>query len=146
MSTSDGLNADTSARRRKGGSPCLVLAAGLLLFAAVAGTAFLVTRPTTLRIAVGPSGSADPNCTASVPVSVLTITNTASASTTTPGSTVSLAPTSNGSALYRAPDVYLNTGAADMGASGGNGAHNNLPPYLAVTFIIALQGVFPPRS
>ena len=68
------------------------------------------------------------------------------ATTGTPGSTVSLAPTSNGSALYRAPDVYLNTGAADMGASGGNGAHNNLPPYLAVSFIIALQGVFPPRS
>ncbi|WP_213738908.1 TAXI family TRAP transporter solute-binding subunit [Bradyrhizobium sp. dw_411] len=61
MSTSDGLNADTSARRRKGGSPFLVLAAGLLLFAAVAATVFLVTRPTTLRIAVGPSGSADQN-------------------------------------------------------------------------------------
>jgi TRAP transporter TAXI family solute receptor len=61
MSTSDGLNADTSARRRRGVSPFLVLAAGLLLFAAVAGTAFLVTRPTTLRIAVGPSGSADQN-------------------------------------------------------------------------------------
>ena len=68
------------------------------------------------------------------------------ATTGTPGSTVSLAPTSNGSALYRAPDVYLNTGAADMGASGGNGAHNNLPPYLTVSFIIALQGIFPPRS
>jgi len=61
MSTSDGLNADTSTRRRKGGSPFLVLAAGLLLFAAVAGTVFLVTRPITLRIAVGPSGSADQN-------------------------------------------------------------------------------------
>jgi len=68
------------------------------------------------------------------------------ATTGTPGSSVSLAPTSNGSALYRAPDVYLNTGAADMGASGGGGAHNNLPPYLAVSFIIALQGIFPPRS
>src|SRR3984885_2973864 len=61
MSTSDGLNADTSARRRRGISPFLVLAAGLLLFAAIAGTVFLVTRPTTLRIAVGPSGSADQN-------------------------------------------------------------------------------------
>jgi TRAP transporter TAXI family solute receptor len=61
MSTSDGLNADTSARKRRGGSPFLVLAAGLLLFAAVGGTLFLVTRPTTLRIAVGPSGSADQN-------------------------------------------------------------------------------------
>jgi microcystin-dependent protein len=71
----------------------------------------------------------------------------ASAATTgTPGNTVSLAPTSNGSALYRAPDVYLNTAPSDMGGSGGNGAHNNLPPYLTVSFIIALQGIFPPRS
>jgi TRAP transporter TAXI family solute receptor len=61
MSTSNGLNADMPARRRRGTSPFLILAAGLLLFAAVAGTVFLVTRPTTLRIAVGPSGSADQN-------------------------------------------------------------------------------------
>ena len=69
------------------------------------------------------------------------------ASTGTPDATVSLAPTSNGTALYRAPDaVYLNTSPSDMGASGGGGAHNNLPPYLALTFIIALQGIFPARS
>ena len=61
MSTSNGLNADMPVRRRRGTSPFLILAAGLLLFAAVAGTVFLVTRPTTLRIAVGPSGSADQN-------------------------------------------------------------------------------------
>jgi TRAP-type uncharacterized transport system substrate-binding protein len=36
-----------------------VLAAVLLIFAAIAGTAFLVLRPATLRIAVGPSGSDD---------------------------------------------------------------------------------------
>lgn len=29
---------------------------------------------------------------------------------------------------------------------GGDSPHNNMPPYLAVTFIIALQGVFPPRT
>jgi microcystin-dependent protein len=69
------------------------------------------------------------------------------ASTGTPDATVSLAPTSNGSALYRAPDpVTLNTSPADMGTSGGGGAHNNLPPFLAVSFIIALQGIFPPRA
>jgi TRAP-type uncharacterized transport system substrate-binding protein len=61
MSTSNGLNADRPMRSRKNGSPFLILAAGLLLFAAIAGTVFLVTRPTTLRIAVGPSGSADQN-------------------------------------------------------------------------------------
>lgn len=30
--------------------------------------------------------------------------------------------------------------------SGGNQAHNNMQPYLAVNYIIALQGTFPSRS
>ncbi|HEY3794773.1 MAG TPA: ABC transporter substrate-binding protein, partial [Bradyrhizobium sp.] len=42
-------------------SPFLVLAAGLLLFAAIAGVFLLVMRPATLRIAVGPAGSDDQN-------------------------------------------------------------------------------------
>src|SRR4051812_48115325 len=33
-----------------------------------------------------------------------------------------------------------------FGTSGGSQPHNNLPPYLTLTFIIALQGIFPPRS
>ena len=36
-----------------------MLAAGLLLFASLVGVAFVILRPTTLRIAVGPSGSDD---------------------------------------------------------------------------------------
>jgi TRAP transporter TAXI family solute receptor len=36
-----------------------VLAAGLLMFAAIVGATFILLRPTTLRIAVGPSGSTD---------------------------------------------------------------------------------------
>jgi TRAP transporter TAXI family solute receptor len=62
MSLSDGLNGgrDGSFRiRRKRGSPFLVLAAGLLLFSAIAGASFLILRPTTLRIAVGPPESDD---------------------------------------------------------------------------------------
>jgi hypothetical protein len=62
MSASDGLKiaTDLSLRsRKKRSSPFLVLAAVLLIFAAIAGTAFLVVRTTTLRIAVGPSGSDD---------------------------------------------------------------------------------------
>ncbi len=38
----------------------------------------------------------------------------------------------------------LNAGA--LSSTGGGAAHNNLPPYLAVNFIIALQGIFPPRG
>jgi TRAP transporter TAXI family solute receptor len=59
MSSSDGLNADLSLRSRRKRAPLLVLAAALLLFAAIAGASFLLLRPITLRIAVGPSGSDD---------------------------------------------------------------------------------------
>lgn len=31
-------------------------------------------------------------------------------------------------------------------ASGSGQPHNNMPPYLTLTFIIALQGIYPPRS
>ena len=59
MSPSDGLNAGLTARGRNKSSPFLLLAAALLIFAAIAGTALLLLRPTTLRIAVGPPGSDD---------------------------------------------------------------------------------------
>jgi TRAP transporter TAXI family solute receptor len=62
MSSSDGLTAanDASPRvRKKRGSPLLLLAAGLMLFAAAVGAIFILLRPVTLRIAVGPSGSSD---------------------------------------------------------------------------------------
>lgn len=48
-------------------------------------------------------------------------------------------------------DLYSPNAANQMmsplstGVTGGSQPHNNMPPYLAVTFIIALQGVFPAR-
>ena len=49
---------------------------------------------------------------------------------------------------------YVSPGAAPLndmaaqalGPAGGSQAHNNMQPYLALHFCIALQGVFPPRS
>jgi microcystin-dependent protein len=32
-----------------------------------------------------------------------------------------------------------------LGVNGLGQPHNNLPPYLVVNFIIALEGIFPPR-
>lgn len=35
---------------------------------------------------------------------------------------------------------------AALASAGGGQPHNNMPPYLTLNFIIALQGIFPPRS
>jgi TRAP transporter TAXI family solute receptor len=61
MSSADGSNDNSarSVRRNKRSSPYLVLAGCLLIFAAAVGAAFLLLRPTNLRIAVGPPGSDD---------------------------------------------------------------------------------------
>jgi TRAP transporter TAXI family solute receptor len=59
MASSD-LDANVSARRRKRRiSALLVLAAGLLLFAAAGAGLYLALRPVTLKIAVGPPNSED---------------------------------------------------------------------------------------
>lgn len=49
------------------------------------------------------------------------------------------------------PPLYSDTQNSQMGApalniAGGSLPHNNMPPYLTLNFIIALQGIFPPRS
>jgi len=43
-----------------------------------------------------------------------------------------------------ASNVQMNPFALSI--AGGDQPHNNLPPFLGLTFIIALQGVFPARS
>ncbi|WP_221090845.1 phage tail protein [Deinococcus aquaedulcis] len=50
-------------------------------------------------------------------------------------------------------ELYVGTGrrpktlaAPSLAASGGGQPHQNLSPYLCVNFIIALQGIFPPRN
>jgi microcystin-dependent protein len=42
------------------------------------------------------------------------------------------------------PNVAMHPQA--LSVQGGNQAHNNMQPYLPLTFIIALEGVFPPKS
>ena len=46
--------------------------------------------------------------------------------------------------IARRQNTTMNTLA--VGVSGGERPHNNMSPYLMVNFIIAMQGVFPPRS
>ena len=45
-----------------------------------------------------------------------------------------------------APQTNVQMNPFALSIAGGNQPHNNMPPYLGLTFIIALQGVFPARS
>ncbi|WP_400193058.1 phage tail protein [Hymenobacter sp. B81] len=47
-------------------------------------------------------------------------------------------------AFGTAPDTTLNP--ASVGVSGGNMPHENLQPYLALNYIICLEGIYPSRS
>ena len=47
-------------------------------------------------------------------------------------------------ALGAANNLAMNPAA--VSANGGGQPHNNLQPYLTLNFVIALQGVYPPRS
>lgn len=61
-------------------------------------------------------------------------------------------PTNNALARSRGASAYdpgvATTGAAAqaVGIAGSSFPHNNMQPYLTLNFIIALQGVFPPRG
>jgi len=48
--------------------------------------------------------------------------------------------------LYAAAATNVNMNAAAVQNTGGNQPHNNMPPFLAVYFIIALQGIYPSRG
>lgn len=49
-------------------------------------------------------------------------------------------------AMYAPAGTPVPMAAEAVGPSGGNAAHNNLQPCLTVSYIIALQGEYPPRS
>ncbi|MBZ9750245.1 tail fiber protein [Deinococcus sp. HMF7604] len=58
----------------------------------------------------------------------------------------------DGAALASAP-LYVTSGGSlsalantTLSPAGGSQPHNNMPPVLALNFIIALQGIFPSRS
>lgn len=54
---------------------------------------------------------------------------------------------SSGAAVYGpAGPAQVNMAPTALGATGISSAHNNMQPYLPLYFIIAMQGVYPPRS
>jgi microcystin-dependent protein len=48
--------------------------------------------------------------------------------------------------IYGLPGSMAPMAAAAVGPAGGAQPHDNRQPYLSVTFIIAMQGIYPPRS
>jgi len=62
------------------------------------------------------------------------------------GAALALAPVYNDS---ETPASAMNADSVEhpaTGPAGGGTSHNNMQPYLAIHFIIALTGVFPPRN
>jgi microcystin-dependent protein len=50
------------------------------------------------------------------------------------------------SPVYAAGGTTQPMAASAVGSAGGGQPHNNLPPYLVINFIIALEGIYPPHS
>jgi microcystin-dependent protein len=51
-----------------------------------------------------------------------------------------------GERVYGAPSDPVPMAGETLGSAGSSQPHQNRQPYLALSFIIALQGIFPPRS
>ena len=65
-----------------------------------------------------------------------------------PGTTAAAAGNHLSASTYGSAYASVPTGtmpAGTIGQAGGNQAHNNRQPYLTLNYIIALQGIFPPR-
>ncbi len=53
---------------------------------------------------------------------------------------------SQGRPIYSSNSPNATMNAQTVNSAGGNTAHNNMPPYLVLNFIIALQGIFPSQN
>lgn len=65
--------------------------------------------------------------------------------TTTPSNQTALARSINGNAYAAATATFQTFAPEALPPAGGSLPHNNLQPYLTLNYILALQGVFPPR-
>ena len=65
------------------------------------------------------------------------------ANTASPASAL---PGQNTSQSFYAGNPNTNMNPADITATGGSQPHDNMSPYLTLTFCIALQGIFPSRN
>ncbi|MGK7917851.1 MAG: phage tail protein [Prochloraceae cyanobacterium] len=64
---------------------------------------------------------------------------------THPGNKI-LAESSEGDSIYGDTQNKTNMNSDAIGSTGGDRAVNKMPPFLTVYYIIALEGIFPPRN
>lgn len=57
-----------------------------------------------------------------------------------------LAVSSTRDAVYTSTAPNASMAAGNVGATGGSQPHNNMQPYLGISFIIALEGIYPSRN
>lgn len=81
---------------------------------------------------------------AEIPQHSHAVQTAASPDSAQPSPTAMLAPASG--SVYHGPTKPAALAASAVQANGSGWAHNNQPPVLALSFIIALQGIFPPRG
>lgn len=74
-----------------------------------------------------------------------TMMSDASATSTSPAG-AALATTADGSPAYAGIAGHTAMASQTLLGAGNGAPHNNLQPYLVLTYIIALQGIFPSRS
>jgi microcystin-dependent protein len=54
--------------------------------------------------------------------------------------------TTQDKSAYRSSTNYTNMSSQAIPQAGGGQAHNNMQPYLAINYVIALTGIYPSRS
>lgn len=74
--------------------------------------------------------------------------STLTGTTASPGGSLPAVPNSAAKfqKMYVSAGNQVNMSSAAILPAGGSQPHNNLMPYLVISFVIALQGIFPPRS
>lgn len=83
-----------------------------------------------------------PNQIPDHPHSQVASTNAATAASGPSGAPAASTTTS----FYGSGAADLTMAATAVGSTGGSQPHNNLAPYLALNFIIAVEGIFPSRN
>ncbi len=68
------------------------------------------------------------------------------AASSSPAGGVLAAPARGGTPAYAAVGNLVALNPAAITATGGGQPHENRPPFLALNFVIALQGIFPSRN